>query len=147
MAQISDHQHMNRLPLIVTFGGREFEIEPLGIRATNRWQARLLRAIGRLGITFGDDGKVANSDPAVLLDWMAEQAQLVLDYAEGLSPAEKEWIDRNATEEDVLAALGVIMEAANPSKPTGESLSPVGMPSTEPTPGSTSPSGPSAESG
>lgn len=108
-----EHEVLGAAPIAVTLGGREKLLPPLSIRANREWKARVAAAVGERWVAFGqadDYGRVVGL-VAGLTDPMVD---LLLAYDTTGALGGREWIEANATDAEVYAAMKEVLAVAYP---------------------------------
>lgn len=104
-----------RAPIVVTLGGREYEIKPLVIKEAREWRKQFAKLIGKLptyaGVTTDDPQGFEAAVEATLVVMPDEMANLFFAYAKNL---DRETIESSATEAELAKAIEAIMEVAFP---------------------------------
>jgi hypothetical protein len=124
--RISDYEHMGRLPVTVTLGGARFEVEPPPFRVALKCSMQLLEVLSEHGITE----EMAQDEAALIgkADVMADVLNWIMNVIE-LDAADREVVSRYVKVEEIVTAMGIVMEMVNPSMPaTGATTPATGEP-------------------
>lgn len=113
---------MLRLPVEVTIGGRKFELEPKGLRASGKWIAKVLKAAEGLGLNMFE---LKGASATESINLMVLFADAVFDYADW-TESEKKWVDDHATFDQMSLAFFKLLSMVAPSPPDANPQMPVG---------------------
>lgn len=108
-----EHEVLAAAPIAVTLGGRERLLPPLSIRANRAWKAEVAKAIGVAWAAFGsaDDYGAIVGLVSGLTD---EMVDLLVAYDVSGALGGREWLEDNATDAEVYAAMKEILAVAYP---------------------------------
>jgi len=111
----TDEEKVCRAPLIVVFGGKEYEVAPLVIRDSRAWRQELVGTLSELPkyaqatTDKPDEFKVAIE--ALLISMPDQVVDLFFRYAKDLDRDEIEGI---ATDDEMATAFGQVVKVAFP---------------------------------
>jgi hypothetical protein len=115
MSSRSEDQIVSQAPIIVSFGGKEYEIKPLVIKESREWRKKLAKMMGELSpainATTDTPEKFQQGINSLLVDMPDTIVDLVFDYAKDLPKNEIEAI---ATDAEMAKAFESILEVAFP---------------------------------
>jgi hypothetical protein len=113
--------------IMVTLGGREFEIRPLSIKKSREWRQKLSGPFQDLAGTLQNADQIELTNPADvanLIELVKERLidapdlvfELVCEYAPAIA-ADRTWIEENANDEEAMEALIEVLKLAYPFGP------------------------------
>jgi len=110
----TEEDALARAPIVVTFGGKQYEIKPLVLRESREWRKKYGAFLKRLGSTMSTELTEAKGFEALdmlLTSGIDDLIDLVFDYARDLP---REEIEASATEAELLEAARKIGEIVFP---------------------------------
>ena len=115
MTTRTEEDKLLRAPIVVILGGQQHEVKPLVIAEAREWRKKVSRLLGRLpsyaGVTTADAKGFASAVDAMLVGMPDEMVDLFFSYAKDLN---RETIEQSATEAELAAAIGAVMEVGFP---------------------------------
>lgn len=115
MEQRTEEQKVAQAPVMVTFGGQQYELKPLVLKKAQPWRRKFIEAINE---TSGLS-KILSDNPEdfekamlkVLLDKPEQMVELFFDYADNLN---REEIENSASSKEILVALEEVVAFESP---------------------------------
>ena len=115
MAERTEEQKIVQSSIVVTLGGKEYEVKPLVIRDSRTWRVKLVETLGMLpqyaNVTTDTPDKFKSALNALLVVMHDQVVNLVFAYAKDLN---REQIEGEATDAEIGEAFVKIMEVAFP---------------------------------
>jgi len=111
----SEEQIVGQAPLLVKFGGKEYQIRPLVIKESREWRRKIAQMLGQLPLYVSattdkpDDFQQALN--GMLVDMPDKVVDLVFEYGKDLPRDE---IEAVATDAEMAKAFESILEVAFP---------------------------------
>jgi hypothetical protein len=114
--QRSDEDILSRKPITVRLGGKDIEVKVLPLGPARKWRAELVKTMGEVLASFKTSPSPDNMAPALTAAMIAFPERL-LGLVEAYSPevkAEHEYVEANASDEQLACAYGKITAVAFP---------------------------------
>jgi hypothetical protein len=114
----TEQEKVGMLPIRINLGEKVFEVKALRIREAQAWRQKFNEVMGPISLMFSqpvsrETNNLQGGLAKALLEFPEHIQEMVFAYAPSLEE-HKEYILDNATEEQMAAAFGRIMEVGYP---------------------------------
>ena len=111
----SEEQKVAQLPIIVSFGGKEYQVKPLVIKESREWRRKIADMLGQLPLyiktTSDAPEEFQKALTGMMVDMPDKVIDLVFEYGKDLPRDE---IEAVATDVEMAKAFEAIIEVAFP---------------------------------
>lgn len=110
----TEEQKITQEPVVVLFGGEEYEIKPLPIKYASPWRKKfiaLMREVSALAVVTSDNNE---SFMASLADILTEKPDKLVDLLFEYIPVSRDEIENKATSSEILKALEEVIALESP---------------------------------